>query len=88
VTDLAVGDVPVQALFQGDFLTFLVVFEDTDTIAEACERVAEAVVGKRIARRPGATYVMTVDGQEMPGHLTVAESPIVAESYVVVAFRD
>lgn len=88
MTDLAVGDVPVQALFQGDFLTFLVVFEDSDTIPEACERVAEAVVGKRIARRPGATYVMTLDGQEVADHLTVAESPIVAESYVVVSFRD
>jgi len=78
--------VPVNAWFVGDHITHLVVIDSTDTIAQACEKVAEMMVGKRIMKRPDATYVMTVDGQDLPGDLLVAESPITPLGEVIVDF--
>jgi hypothetical protein len=80
--------VPVQALFEGDFLSFLVDFESTDTIPEACDKVAFGVVGRRIPERAGGYRMRREDGSVIPDDLTVAEAGIEHSDFVVVAFRD
>jgi hypothetical protein len=81
--------VPVQSLFVGDSLTYLYVLLSTDTVAQACEKVAENVVGRRIPVREGVGYVMrTEDGRELPEEMLVAEAPFRALDYVTVAFRE
>lgn len=82
-------EIPVQALFQGDFLTFLVVFESTDTVDAACEKVAEGVVGRRFAPRPGVGYEMRLeDGTLLAGDAVLADVGLEPEDYVVVSFRN
>ena len=81
-------EVAVQALFDGDFLTFLVVLESTDTVPAACDKVAFGVVGRRIPPRPGVGYVMRrEDGTEIPDGLTVAEAGLADSDYIRVGFR-
>jgi len=81
--------IPVQALFEGDFLTFLVMLEPTDTIPQACEKVADGVVGRRIPRRPGVGYVLRrEDGTEVPDDLTVDTAGIEHSDYITVGFRN
>ena len=81
--------VTVQALFEGDFLTFLVDLSSTDTVPEACEKVAYGVIGRRIPARPGVPYVLRDEnGTVVPDHLTIGETDIGASDYVVVGFRD
>lgn len=67
--------VPVNARFDNDFVTQLVIVLDTDTIAEAAQKVARHVVGRRIPARV-AGLVMRVSGKPLPGELTVAEAGI------------
>jgi hypothetical protein len=82
-------EVSVQALFDGDFLSFLVVLESTDTIPEACDKVAFGVVGRRVPPRAGVGYVMLrEDGTEIPENLTVAEAGLTDSDYIRVGFRD
>lgn len=81
-------EIPVQALFEGDFLTFLVVFESTDTIPEACEKVALGVVGRRFPPRPKGYLMRREDGTVIRDDLTVAQAGIEHSDYVVVAFRE
>jgi hypothetical protein len=78
--------IPVNAWFVGDHITHLVVIDGSDTVSEACLKVADMMVGKRIRPRENATYVMTVDGQTLPGDLLVAESPITPLGEVTVDF--
>ncbi len=78
--------IPVNAYFVGDHITHLVVIDATDTVSQACEKVADMMVGKRIMRRENATYVMTVDGVELPGDLVVADSPITPLGEIIVDF--
>ena len=42
--------VPVNAMFENDFVTQLVVVLDTDTVEEAARKVAAQVVGRRVPR--------------------------------------
>jgi hypothetical protein len=79
--------IPVEAYFVGDHITHLVVILSTDTIDEACVKVADMMVGRRIPARENATYVLSVDGQVVPGHLKVAESPITPLGNVTVNFE-
>lgn len=82
------AEIPVQALFDGDFLSFLVVLDGNDTVPEACERVAEGVVGRRIPARPDVGYELRKeDGSVVPDHLTVHQAGIEHSDYIVVAFR-
>jgi len=79
--------ISVQALFDGDFLSFLVAFEPTDTIEEACDKVAFGVINRRIPERPGVGYVMRrEDGTEIPGNITVTEAGLEDSDYVTVGF--
>jgi len=80
--------IPVNAWFVGDHITHLVVIDGTDTVSEACVKVADMMVGKRIMARENATYVMTVDGQTLPADHIVAESPITPLGEVIVDFAN
>jgi hypothetical protein len=81
-------EISVQALFDGDFLSFLVVLESTETIPAACDKVAFGVVGRRIPPRPGVGYLMRrEDGTEIPDDLTVAEAGLTDSDYIRVGFR-
>ena len=80
--------IPVNAWFVGDHITHLVVIDGTDTVSEACVKVADMMVGKRIMARENATYVMTVDGQALPADQIVAESPITPLGEVIVDFAN
>jgi hypothetical protein len=80
--------VPVQALFEGDFLTFLVLLSSDDTVPQACEKVADGVVGRRIPARPGVPYVLRDEnGVVVPDDLTIGETSIGPTDLVVVGFR-
>src|SRR6202035_592945 len=43
--------IPINAKFEGDFVTQLVVVLDTDTMREVAAKTAYHVVGKRLPRR-------------------------------------
>lgn len=67
--------VPINARFDNDFVTLLVLVLDIDTLEEAARKVAHHVVGRRIRPRD-ANLVLRVDGKPLPGSLTVAEAGI------------
>jgi toluene monooxygenase system protein A len=77
--------VPVNAMFDDDFVTQLVVVRDTDTVATAAGKVAAQVVGRRVPPRD-AELVMRRDGGAVPGEVTVAESGICAMDTVHVGW--
>ncbi|HEX6404046.1 MAG TPA: toluene-4-monooxygenase system B family protein, partial [Pseudonocardiaceae bacterium] len=79
--------VPVNALFDDDFVTQLVVVLDTDTIADAARKVAAHVVGRRVPRRD-AGLVVRLEGRVVPGDVTVAESGISALDIVHVGWAE
>jgi toluene monooxygenase system protein B len=67
--------VPINAKFDDDFVTQLVLVLDTDTMREVAEKVAHHVVGRRIAPRD---QPMTVRyrGRELAADTTVREAGI------------
>src|SRR5215472_6278809 len=67
--------VPINAMFEDDFVTQLVLVLDTDTIDEAARKVAAQVVGRRVPPRD-AGLVVRFDGKVVPGGITVAQSGI------------
>jgi toluene monooxygenase system protein B len=67
--------VPVNAKFEGDFVTQLVVILDTDTMREVVAKVAHHVVGKRLPARD-ADMVVSYQGRELPPDMTVTEAGI------------
>jgi toluene monooxygenase system protein B len=77
--------VPINALFENDFVTQLILVLDTDTIDEAAQKVAYHVVGRRQRPRE-AGLVLRVDGKVIPGHLTVAEAGIAPLCNVLVGW--
>jgi hypothetical protein len=72
-------------MFEGDFVTQLVVVLDTDTVEEAARKVAAQVVGRRIAPRD-AGLVVRHASTVVPGDVTVAESGISALDIVTVGW--
>ena len=79
--------VPVNAMFEDDFVTQLVVVLDTDTVEEAARKVAAQVVGRRVAPRDAALVVRHA-GTVVPGDVTVAGSGISALDIVTVGWAD
>jgi len=77
--------VPVNAVFEDDFVTQLVVVRDTDTVDQAARKVAAQVVGRRVPPRD-AGLVVRHDGQVVRGDATVAESGISALDVVNVGW--
>ena len=77
--------VPVNAMFENDFVTQLVVVLDTDTVDEAARKVAAQVVGRRVPPRD-AGFEVRLDGRVLPGDVTVAGSGISALDIVTVGW--
>jgi toluene monooxygenase system protein B len=67
--------VPINAKFDDDFVTQLVVVLDTDTMMEVASKVAHHVVGKRLPARD-ADMVVRYKGRDLPSDITVAEAGI------------
>ena len=64
--------IPINAKFDDDFVTQLVVVLDTDTMREVATKVAQHVVGKRQPARD-ADMVVRYQGRSLPPNMTVAE---------------
>lgn len=79
--------VPINAKFDNDFVTLLVLVLDTDTLEEAAIKVAHHVVGRRIRPRD-AGLVLRVDGKPLPSSLTVAEAGISPLDTVYVGWAE
>lgn len=79
--------VPINAMFQDDFVTQLVLVLDTDTIDQAAQKVAAQVVGRRVKRRD-VGMVVRYEGKALPGHMTVAESGIAPLGIVNVEWAE
>ncbi len=67
--------VPINAKFNDDFVTQLVLVLNTDTMREVAAKVAHHVVGKRLPARD-ADMVVCYQGQVMSPDVTVAEAGI------------
>ncbi len=67
--------VPINAMFQDDFVTQLAVVLDTDTMEEVAAKVAHHVVGRRQPDR-GLPMVVKYQGKVVPPTTTVAEAGI------------
>src|SRR2546421_10281170 len=67
--------IPINAKFDDDFVTQLVVVLDTDTMREVAAKVAQHVVGKRQPARD-AGMVVRYQGRSLPPDITVAEAGI------------
>jgi toluene monooxygenase system protein B len=77
----------INALFVGDIVTQLVVVQETDTIAEVAEKVAELSVGVRVARRD-APMVVYFNGAPLAMSDTVADAGIQALHCLTVQYAD
>lgn len=67
--------VPINAKFDDDFVTQLVLVLDTDTMREVAAKVAHHVVGKRLPARDAA-MVVRYQGRDLPPDMTVTEAGI------------
>ena len=75
--------VPINAKFDDDFVTQLVVVLDTDTMREVAAKVAQHVVGKRQPSRD-VGMVVRYQGRSLSPDLTVAEAGITPMQNVYV----
>ena len=80
--------IPVNAWFKGDHITHLVVFESTDTVPQAIEKVTDLMIGKRFMKREGATYKMSYEGTPIPDDITIGESIIEPLGQVTVEYAN
>jgi toluene monooxygenase system protein B len=67
--------VPINAKFDDDFVTQLVVVLNTNTMREVAAKVAQHVVGKRLPKRD-ADMVVRYQGRDLSPGMTVAEAGI------------
>jgi toluene monooxygenase system protein B len=79
--------VPINARFDEDFVTQLVLVTTADTMTEVAEKVAYHVVGRRIAPRDAA-MVVTYQGKTLPPDVTVADAGIAPLQNVYVNWAD
>jgi toluene monooxygenase system protein B len=79
--------VPINAKFDDDFITQLVVVLETDTMREVAAKVARHVVGKRQPARD-ADMVVRYQGRSLPPHITVAEAGITPMQNVYVDWAE
>ena len=79
--------VPINAKFDDDFVTQLVVVLVTDTMREVAAKVARHVVGKRQPARD-ADMVVRYQGRSLPPDITVAEAGIAPMQNVYVDWAE
>ena len=79
--------VPVNAKFEDDFVTQLVLIEGADTMQTVAGKVAYHVVGRRVAPRD-RPMVVRFQGKVVPAQMTVAEAGIAPLDSVYVDWAD
>lgn len=79
--------VPINARFDEDFVTQLVLVTSADTMQEVAEKVAYHVVGRRLPPRD-APMVIRYRGRELPADMTVEEAGIEPLQNVYVNWAD
>jgi toluene monooxygenase system protein B len=79
--------VPINARFDNDFVTQLVLVLDTDTMREVAEKVAHHVVGRRITPRD-APMVVRYRGHELAPDITVRDAGIAPLQNVYVDWAE
>jgi toluene-4-monooxygenase system protein B len=79
--------IPINAKFEGDFVTQLVVVLDTDTMREVAAKTAHHVVGKRLPKRD-ADMVVSYQERELPPDMTVIEAGIAPFQSVFVDWAE
>ena len=67
--------VPINAKFDDDFVTQLVVVLNTDTMREVAIKVAKHVVGKRLPKKD-VDMAVSYQGRVLSADMTVAEAGI------------
>jgi toluene monooxygenase system protein B len=67
--------VPVNARFDDDFVTQLVLVLETDTMRDVAAKVAHHVVGKRLPHKH-RPMVVRYQGRALPADMTVAQAGI------------
>jgi toluene monooxygenase system protein B len=67
--------VPVNAKFDDDFVTQLVLVLETDTMQDVAAKVAHHVVGKRLPDKH-RSMVVRYQGRALPAEMTVAQAGI------------
>jgi toluene monooxygenase system protein B len=79
--------VPVNARFDDDFVTQLVLVLETDTMRDVAAKVAHHVVGKRLPdqHRP---MVVRYQGRALPADMTVAQAGIAPLQNIFVDWVD
>jgi len=77
--------IPLNAVFDDDFLEILVPVMSNNTVAELAGAVAQHVEGVRVPARD-AEKVVFFDGRALPPHLTVAEAGIAPLDHVRVDY--
>ncbi len=77
--------IPINAKFDDDFITQLVIVLDTDTMREVATKVAHHVVGKRLPKRD-ADMVVRYQGRDLSPDITVVEAGITPLQNVYVGW--
>lgn len=77
--------IPIQAGHHDDFVLILVQIEDTDTMREVAQKIAEHTVGIRVKKKPKPLKVY-YEGKAVEDHLTVADVGIKPMGYVEVTY--
>jgi toluene monooxygenase system protein B len=67
--------VPVNATFEDDFVTQLILVLETDSMQDVAAKVAHHVVGKRLPDKH-LPMVVRYQGRELPADMTVAQAGI------------
>lgn len=79
--------IPINAKFDNDFVTQLVIVLDTDTMHEVAAKVAHHVVGKRLPKRD-ADMVVRYQGRNLSPGMTVVEAGITPLQNVYVGWAE
>ncbi|MBS4730350.1 toluene-4-monooxygenase system B family protein [Mycobacterium sp. SM1] len=78
---------PIQGWFRGDFAPLLVPVDDQDTVAQAAEKVAYHVVGRRLPARQQAKTVL-FKGKVLDPDTTLAAAGVGPMDVVDVMWAD
>lgn len=63
---------PITARFVGDFVPHLVAVDTDDTFDEIAQKAAVHSVGRRVPDKKGDGFVVSFDGEPLPGDSTLA----------------
>lgn len=63
---------PITARFLGDFVPHLVAVDTDDTFDQIAEKAAVHSLGRRLPEGEGEGFVVSFDGEALPGDATLA----------------